>query len=146
MKGEWVRLPGSKREYQNTRTKQVLSRRQYDKLPAVERPRSTGHQPFARTLKKRRQDARYQANVRDYILEQARLGNTLTPKQVRQSATFKALIKGFDAKNKSGTPNKNEIKRVLIALGRRRGLPWSVAPGDSAKDYVRNKDGTWSRK
>lgn len=142
-KDQWSRLPGKSRNYIDNATGQILSRRQYDNLAAPERNAPIKPISFQRLQTEKRKRARYQAVIRDLQSEQRKRGVDSSARELRNSDLTKHLIAELGARNKNGKPAVRRIKAALIALGRREGIPYAIAPGDSGKNYRRGNDGKW---
>ena len=149
----WVRLPGLSKRYAprngvipaSVRSKNgSISTRQFNALSDDARGYAK-ERKFQDVLKKENAKKKLTRDgKRNYIkYVQEKTGKKLTPRELDKDASYRELVALLKSKTKSGKPNKTDLKRALIGLGYRDGIPWAVAPGDSHKKYKLLKNNTW---
>lgn len=120
---DFRRLPGTARKYQNTKTGQVYTRRQYEKLVTQAGAR------VSKTAVKRTADERamrrYKSIAADLWAEKRLADPSIKFGTVRNSDELKKIVRDLKSKN------KDRQRKALEAIGRRKGIPAWVQPGDS---------------
>lgn len=142
----FTRIPGKERNYYDSNTGKIYSRRQYDKLSEKER------RAPAKSSERKKHEAsqlkKYQSAIGARVVKLRSEGKEVSVRAVRNAEETKTLYKELKASNagrtkyvrgkkkghdkpRTAAENKKLI-RILKDLGRREGIPDWVKPGETA--------------
>lgn len=139
MADRFKRLPGTSRNYLDTQTGKIVSRRQRDNILRAEGKIKTKDIPTK--ARQRQKQARYQSLIDNYIAKKRDDGVILSKKAARESTEFKSLFRQLNSVAKTKQKATDTLKsrkrlnekmiKLLTALGRRDDIPGWVPVGFS---------------